>query len=62
MTEMFRSEDPCAVARTGTLCAPRAASIRPVAPLCPRISSPIRHTSEKPVSTLSGFSRPSEIS
>ena len=46
MTEMFRSEEPCAVARTGMLCVPRAASIRPVAPLWPRMSSPIRHTME----------------
>ena len=62
MTEMLRSDEPCAVARTGMPRAPSAASIRPVAPLCPRMSSPTRQTIEKPVSTLSGWSLPSEIS
>ena len=62
MTEMFRSEEPCAVARTGMLRRPRAASIRPVAPLWPSTSLPIRQMMENPVSTLSGRSRPWEIS
>ena len=62
MTEMFLSDDPCAVALTGMLLRPSAASMRPVDPLWLRTSSPTRHTMEKPFSTLRGLSFPSEIS
>ncbi|MBQ2221832.1 MAG: hypothetical protein II421_00280, partial [Bacteroidales bacterium] len=47
ITEILRSEEPWAVARTGMLWCPRAASIWPVAPLCPRMSSPMTQTMEK---------------
>ena len=59
---MLRSDDPCAVALMDTLWRPRAASMRPVVPHWFRMSSPTRHTIEKPFSTFSGFSFPSEIS
>ena len=62
MTETFLSDDPCAVARTGMLLRPRAASILPVAPVWLSTSSPTRHTIENPFSTLSGLSFPREIS
>ena len=62
ITDMFLSEDPCAVALTGILLRPSAASIRPVAPVWLSTSSPTRHTMEKPFSTLRGLSLPREIS
>ena len=62
ITEMFLSEEPCAVARTEMLLRPRAASMRPVAPVWLRTSSPTRHTIENPFSTFSGLSLPREIS
>ena len=62
MMDTLRSDEPCAVARTGMLWRPRAASMRPVVPLWLSTSSPTRHTIEKPFSTLSGLSLPREIS
>ena len=62
ITEMFFSDEPCAVALTGMLLRPRAASIRPVEPLWFNTSSPTRQTIEKPFSTLRGLSLPREIS
>ena len=62
MMDTFLSDEPWAVARTGMLWRPRAASIRPVVPLWLRTSSPTRHTIEKPFSTFNGLSLPREIS
>ena len=62
MTEIFLSDEPWATARTAMLRLPRAASIRPVVCLLASMSLPTRQTMEYPVSTLSGFSFPSEIS
>ena len=62
ITDTFLSDDPCAVALTGMLLRPRAASIRPVAPVWLSTSSPTRHTIENPFSTFSGLSFPRDIS
>ena len=62
ITEMLRSDEPWAVALTGMLLRPRAASIFPVAPLWLSTSSPTRHTIEYPFSTFRGLSLPREIS
>ena len=62
ITDTFLSDEPCAVARTGMLLRPRAASMRPVTPVWLSTSSPTMQTIEKPFSTLSGLSLPREIS
>ena len=62
IAEMFLSEEPWAVALTGMLLRPSAASMRPVAPVWLSTSSPTRHTMEYPFSTFSGLSFPRDIS